>query len=182
MTRLETQRLLLADWQPQDWLAFRPIATDPDVMRHIGTGEPWPDARIQSFVRLQIEQSGRLGFCLWKLLPRAPEASGAPIGFCGLQPLSGTPDIEIGWWLAKACWGRGLATEAATAVLRFGFEHIGLNRIVAIAQPANRASVRIMEKLGMHFECDLIRSQIPVVLYTINHPARQGPEPVFRPA
>lgn len=180
MTRLETERLILADWQPEDWLAFRPIATDPDVMRYIGAGEPWSDARIQGFVRLQVEQSATLGFCLWKLLEKAPEASGTLIGFCGLQPLSGTPDIEIGWWLAKSYWGRGLATEAATAALHFGFEHVGLNRIVAIARPANRASVRIMEKLGMSFERDVVRDAIPVVLYSIDNPARQGSEPQFR--
>ena len=82
--------------------------------------------------------------------------------------------MEIGWWLAKAYWGRGLATEAARAVLRFGFESVGLTRIVAIAQPANRPSVHIMEKLGMSFERGLIRSGVHVVLYSINNPSRQG--------
>src|SRR5205814_1975906 len=110
---LETDRLLIARWEPDDWLAFRPITTDPDVMRYIGRGEPWPDTRIQSFVKLQIEQSEKLGFCLWKLLAKAPPGPRTLIGFCGLQPLSGTPDVEIGWWLVKAYWGRGLATEAA---------------------------------------------------------------------
>jgi ribosomal-protein-alanine N-acetyltransferase len=173
MTRLETKRLLLADWQPEDWLAFRSIATDPDVMRYIGTGKPWPDGRIQRFVASQVEYAVKLGFCLWKLLEKPTMAL---IGFCGLQPLSGTPDIEIGWWLAKSRWGRGLGTEAATAALHFGFEQVGLNRIVAIAQPANRASVRIMEKLNMSFERELIRDSIHIVLYSIANPARPGQE------
>ena len=179
---LETDRLRIARWEPDDWLAFRPIATDPDVIRYIGWSEPWPDARIQSFVNLQIEHSEKLGFCLWKLLAKTPPGPGTLIGFCGLQPLSGTPEVEIGWWLAKACWGRGLATEAARAVLRFGFESVGLARIVAIAQPANRASVRIMEKLGMSFERGLVRKGVPVVLYSVNNPARPSSEPALRSA
>src|SRR5437667_2078265 len=154
MIVLETDRLLIARWEPDDWLALRPIATDPDVMRYIGGGEPWPDTRIQSIVKPQIEQSEKLGFCLWKLLAKAPPGSRTLIGFCGLQPLSETPDVEIGWWLAKAYWGRGLGTEAARAVLSFGFASVGPTRIVAIAQPANRASVHVMEQPGMRFDRD----------------------------
>lgn len=171
MTPPSTRRLRFADWAPQDWAAFRPIATDPDVMRYIGSGTPWPDERVQRFVEAQIGYSAKLGFCLWKLLEKSTLSLA---GFCGLQPLSGTPDIEIGWWLAKTYWGQGLGTEAATTALRFGFESVGLSRIVAIAQPANRASVRIMEKLGMSFERDLVRDGIPVVLYAIDNPARPG--------
>ena len=106
-------------------------------------------------------------FCLWKVLPK----DGSPlVGFCGLQPLPDSPDIEIGWWLARACWGRGLATEAARVALGDGFERAGLARIVSIAQPANTASVRIMRKLGMQFERVADSRGIPVVLYAIERP------------
>ena len=106
-------------------------------------------------------------FCLWKVLPK----DGSPlVGFCGLQPLPDSPDIEIGWWLARACWGRGLATEAARVALSDGFERAGLARIVSIAQPANTASVRIMRKLGMQFERVAESRGIPVVLYAIERP------------
>jgi len=101
-------------------------------------------------------------FCLWKLMPK--EAGGL-IGFCGLQPLPEAEEIEIGWWLARAWWRRGLATEAARAALRDGFERAGLRRIVAIAQPANTASIRIMQKLGMRFERLTESRGIPVVMY-----------------
>jgi len=104
------------------------------------------------------------GFCLWKLLPNEGDRL---IGFCGLQPLPETDEIEIGWWLARACWGRGLATEAARAVLRDGFERAGLQRIVAIAQPANTASIGIMRKLEMRFERISVSRGIPVVLYAL---------------
>ncbi len=132
-------------------------------MRYIGDGAPWPEERSRQFVERQIALYRERGFCLWKLLPG--DRVEALIGFCGLQPLPETEDIEIGWWLARAWWGRGLATEAARAALRDGFERVGLRRIVAIAQPANTASIRIMRKLGMRFECIAEARGIPVVKY-----------------
>jgi RimJ/RimL family protein N-acetyltransferase len=129
-------------------------------MRYIGDGSPWPEERSRQFVERQIALFGERGFCLWKLLK-----DGGPIGFCGLQPLPETDEIEIGWWLARAWWGQGLATEAAREALRDGFERVGLQRIVAIAQPANRASVRIMQKLGMRFDRMTESHGIPVAMY-----------------
>jgi RimJ/RimL family protein N-acetyltransferase len=151
-------------------LEFRAIAADPDVTRYIGDGTPWPEERSRLFVERQIVLFGERAFCLWKLLPRLHRLhrlrnGGGLIGFCGLQPLPETGEIEIGWWLARAWWGRGLATEAARVVLRDGFERAGLERIVAIAQPANTASIGIMRKLGMHFERMTESGGIPVAMY-----------------
>jgi RimJ/RimL family protein N-acetyltransferase len=159
--------LNLCTWEADDWLEFRAIAADPQVMRYIGDGAPWPEERARRFVERQIELFVERGFCLWKLVPRLPDAGGGLIGFCGLQPLPLVEgqEIEIGWWLARACWGRGLATEAARVALRDGFERVGLPRIVAIAQPANTASIGIMRKLGMHFERITEPRGIPVALY-----------------
>jgi RimJ/RimL family protein N-acetyltransferase len=136
-------------------------------MRYIGDGSPWPGERSRLFVERQIELYRERAFCLWKLLPKE---RGGLIGFCGLQPLQDTPDIEIGWWLARAWWGRGLATEAARAALHDGFTRVGLGRIVAIAQPANTASIRIMLKLGMRYERMIEPRGIPVVLYNVEMP------------
>jgi ribosomal-protein-alanine N-acetyltransferase len=94
------------------------------------------------------------------------------IGFCGLQPLDGTAETEIGWWLAHAWWGKGLVTEAARAALRDGFERAGLARIVAVALPANRASVQVMEKLGMKYEREMIHRGFDVVLYATDRLGR----------
>jgi RimJ/RimL family protein N-acetyltransferase len=120
-------------------------------------------------VERQIALFAERGFCLWKLMPRMPEDGGVLIGFCGLQPLPElrleTEQIEIGWWLARAWWGRGLATEAARAALRDGFERVGLQRIVAIAQPANTASIGIMQKLEMRFDRMTQPRGIPVAMY-----------------
>ena len=71
------------------------------------------------------------------------------MGEAGLQYLEAGPDIELGYTLARAAWGRGYATEAARAVLRWGFAGLRLHRIVAVADPANAASLHVLEKLGM---------------------------------
>ncbi|MGA2132033.1 MAG: GNAT family N-acetyltransferase [Bryobacteraceae bacterium] len=156
---------MLGPWQAHDWVDFHAIAADPEVIRYIGDGVPWTQERARQFVARQIALLEERGFCLWKL---APKAGGRLMGFCGLQPLPETGEIEIGWWLARAWWGRGLATEAARAALRDGFERAGLPRIVSIAQPANAASVNIMRKLGMHFERMAEPRGIPVVMYAID--------------
>ena len=174
---MRTERLLFSPWTESDWQALKPIATDPEVMRYISEGLPWPDDRIQEFVERQMACLRERGFCMWRLLEPDIEQM---VGFCGLQPLANTPDIEIGWWLARSHWGRGLATEAARAVLRDGFERAGLDRIVAVAQPANGASRRVMEKLGMRYERDTQHKGIDVVLYAIHaSPGTPGVHPQF---
>ncbi len=167
---METERLLIQDWKPADWELFHPIVTDPEVMRFIGTGEILSDERVQRFIATQISNRASRGFCIWKLIHKASDRL---VGHCGLQKLGNTVDTEIGWLLARDQWGQGLATEAARRVLCFGFEALGLERIVAIAQPDNEASINIMRKLGMgfekktnHGELGLSNAQIEVVLYS----------------
>jgi [ribosomal protein S5]-alanine N-acetyltransferase len=172
---LETARLRLVPWRPEHWLGLRPIARDPEVVRYISDGQLWSDERIQDFVERQVNGFAQRGFCFWRLLPK--ETLGAQdaeqmIGFCGLQPLPETTEIEIGWWLARAWWGKGLATEAAREAMRDAFERIGLERIVAIALPENRASTHVMEKLGMRFERETTNRGFRVVLYAADRPPR----------
>jgi ribosomal-protein-alanine N-acetyltransferase len=161
---LESERLRFATWKEEDWEEFRELTSDPLVVRYLGTGEPWPEARVREFVARQCENWERHRMCLWKLLPRA---SGELIGICGLQRLPEGPDVEIGWWLAPAHWGHGLATEAARHALAYGFKVCNLERIVAIAHPANRDSLRVMERIGMRFEREAVHKGTRVVLYAI---------------
>ncbi len=104
---LETERLILDKWQPSDWEAFRPIATDPQVMRFITGGVPWSDDQIQRFVNGQVQRYAESGYCRWKLFLKP---GGEFIGFCGVGQFRDYPEPEIGWWLAPQYWGRGLAT------------------------------------------------------------------------
>jgi RimJ/RimL family protein N-acetyltransferase len=170
---LETNRLVLSTWQTSDWIALRPIATHVEVMRYITGGVPWTDERIQLFVDHQVKLFSERGFCRWKLLWKP---TGEMIGFCGVGFWGDSLEPEIGWWLAPQHWGRGLATEAARVALRDALERARLDRIISIARPANTASTRIMEKLGLKLEREFEKDGIPLVQYAIH----QQPKP--RPA
>lgn len=168
---LETTRLQLVQWNSEDWLQLKPIAQDPQVMRYISAGRPWTDEQIREFVERQISGFAERGFCFWRLLTKEAGSDGSAgemIGFGGLQQLPATKEIEIGWWLAQAWWNKGLATEAAREAMRDGFQRIGLERIVAVAIPENRASIHVMEKLGMRFERETTHRGFRVALYAID--------------
>lgn len=150
MVKVETSRLVLRRWTEEDVPRLAAFNADPEVMRWIGDGstrdEPQTRARIEAMEREWDEK----GHGLFAVEVRA---TGQLAGFTGLTvPLflpEILPSVEIGWRLGRPFWGRGLATEAATAVLRFGFRDRGLEEIVSIAQVGNDASERVMEKLGM---------------------------------
>ncbi|HLK20362.1 MAG TPA: GNAT family N-acetyltransferase [Bryobacteraceae bacterium] len=161
---IETNRLTLDHWQSSDWIEFRPIATDPQVMRYITGGVPWTDEQIRNFVDRQITLFAARGFCRWKLL-RKPDRKLA--GFCGVGFWRDAPDPEIGWWLERESWGQGLATEAAQAALQHAFQATDHPRIISVARPENAASIRIMEKLGMKFDREFSSDGLQLVRYAI---------------
>lgn len=161
---IETQRMRLSRWQPCDSVAFRPIAQDPLVMRYVNSGEPWSDAKVREFIARQMQNITQNGFSFWKI-QRKPD--GRLIGLCGLQALrlGSRWEVEIGWWLTPRNWGRGLASEAASAVMREALQTLNIERIVAIAIPENYASRRIMQKIGMRYERNVRHRGFDVVLY-----------------
>jgi RimJ/RimL family protein N-acetyltransferase len=172
MTFMETERLRMDCWDPADVAGeiatFRRIATDSQVMRYINNGNPWTEARMREFVEKQVRQFAALRLCYWKLISKeANEFS----GICGLQPLAETGEPEIGWWLAPPYWGKGLATEAAQAALRYGFAQPGIDHVVAVAVPENRASTHVMEKLGMTHEKDFMHYGYLHAFYSISKQA-----------
>lgn len=136
-------------------------------MRYINGGVPWADERIQMFVSREVELFPERGFCRWTLLLKPAQEM---IGFCGVGLWGDAIDPEIGWWLARQYWERGLATEAARIALHDAFERAGLERIISIARPANTASTRIMEKLGLTLECEFEKDGVRLVRYAIERP------------
>lgn len=126
------------------------INADPDVMRWIRDGSVRDQQQTRDGIEAWEHEWETKGFGLFALEERA---TGRMVGFTGLAVPHFLPEllpaIEVGWRLGRAHWGQGLATEAATAAVRFGFEDRRLERIVSVAQVGNDASERIMVKLGM---------------------------------
>ena len=150
---LETERLRFRDWNAADLAPFHSLCADPSVMQFVGDGEPWLLEDTEQFIERAREMSRTLGFCQWPVINKT---NSAVIGFCGFIPAS--DGAEIGWRMSKEYWGRGLATEAARAVLKHGFETLGFQRVIATVQSPNRASIRVVEKLGMQPESSFQRN------------------------
>lgn len=145
---LQTERLILRRWVSADRKPFAGMNSDPEVMKYFPSVLSREESdeladRIEEHVVTH-------GFGLWAL-EISDLASFA--GFVGLSmpgfEASFTPCVEIGWRLARAYWGHGYATEAASATLAFGFDELRLDQIVSFTVPGNARSRRVMEKLGM---------------------------------
>jgi ribosomal-protein-alanine N-acetyltransferase len=149
--QIETERLLLRPFARDDLDEFASINADADVMRYIGDGKTQTRAQTEMRLNAILEHWAQHGFGLWAVVDRA---SNTLVGFCGLQYLDNTAEIEIGYRLAKQFWGMGFATEAAAATLRYAFEVLGLDRIVAVVQPENFASQSVIEKIGLGYVRD----------------------------
>jgi RimJ/RimL family protein N-acetyltransferase len=145
---LETPRLQFRRFTPDDLHALASIRSDPDVMKYIGTGRTESIDEVQAKLAKVTAHWEQHGFGYWALIEKA---SSKLAGWCGLSYLEDTEDIEIGYGLAKAYWAKGLATEAAAAVIKYGFVQLRLERIVAVAYPQNIPSQVIMKKLGMKY-------------------------------
>ncbi len=174
--RIATDRLVIRPWEPADEPAFRQMVADPEMMRYISHGQPWSEERIGEFFARQRRHLATRGHCLGPLIEKA---TGRVAGLSGLQPMGTTDDVEIGWWVMRDLWGRGYGAEAGAGALRYAWETLGRRRITAVAFPENRPSIRIMEKLGFHFErratgreLGLAAPDIEVVVYAIERGER----------
>jgi [ribosomal protein S5]-alanine N-acetyltransferase len=163
-----TARLRIRPWRAEDRPMLARMVHDPDMMRYITLGRTWSDEEIDELLERQARHLGKHGVCFG-----AVELAGAGevIGLVGLQPHD-DGQFELGWWIWKEHWGRGYATEAAWAFVAHAREVMGLDRLVAVIDPPNAASVRVAEHLGMRFEClksarDTIakRPDVPIAYY-----------------
>jgi RimJ/RimL family protein N-acetyltransferase len=146
---LETERLRLRAWAETDRELFAEINNDPTVM------EFFPFRRTRAEADALFDRNNRnifeTGFGFFALALRENDA---PVGFCGLartdlEPHLPDGTVEIGWRLALRHWGKGYVTDAARALLDYGFGERKLREIVAIAVPANTRSTAVMKRIGM---------------------------------
>ncbi len=151
---LQTARLVLRPFALSDAAHVQRLAGVHEVARMTANiPHPYPDGAAQSWIR-GLEHSRSQGIMNASELVFAvtDAASGALLGAVGLVQIPAHARAELGYWIAHPQWGRGYATEAARAVLEFGFGTLGLERIDATYMTGNPASARVMQKLGMVFE------------------------------
>ncbi|TWD84217.1 RimJ/RimL family protein N-acetyltransferase [Kribbella amoyensis] len=147
MPELRTERLTLRRWQESDLAPWAAMNADPEVREHLGAAltREQSDASVALFQ----EEFDQRGYGWWAVEVRE---TGEFVGFAGLDrvedhlPFTG---IEIGWRLARSAWGHGYATEAARAVLAFGFDTLGLPEILALTTATNLRSQAVMRRIGM---------------------------------
>lgn len=151
MPTLETARLILRPFVQSDLAALAEIFADHRVMRYLPAGQGISRERTQAALSRYIESWEPRGHGLNAVIEKANQRL---IGHCGLVQLDYTDEIELAYGFAHSHWGQGYATEAARACVGFGFEMLKLGQIVAIVVPANTASQRVLEKLGMQYVRD----------------------------
>jgi len=173
MKILETDRLILRHLELADLDDLYALYCDPDMVRYI------PDASHSlEETRAELE---------WHMhgYPRHPELglwatvlkeTNALLGHCGLLPwtIDGRDEVEVAYMIDKAYWGQGLGTEAAQAILNYGFQRLGLPRLICLIDADNAASIKVAEKIGMRFEREGEDQLGPFQIYAQANPLLQS--------
>lgn len=159
-----------------DGLAMRPILVsdldalvgiwaDPEVTRFLPSrGVPISGERTEKALTSFLEHWEKRGYGVWAIVSTS---SSEMIGYCGLRYLDELGEVEVFYGLAKAYWGRGIATQAVKAAISYGFNVANLDRIIALTLPENQASRRVMEKAGLHYEKQVHIFNLDALYYSI---------------
>lgn len=148
-TLIETERLLLREITLDDKEALFKLHSDPAVQKY--TGEPVVESieEIEKAIRTRIDDYGKYGFGRWATFLKNGMQF---VGWAGLAYLPEFDEIDLGYRFLPEYWGLGIATEASRAILTYGFDSLKIRKIIAIALKENKASIRVMEKVGMEFD------------------------------
>ncbi len=164
---IETGKLLLRRFQPSDLGALSRLMGDPEVMRFLGreAGQTLSPLETEKLLASLISEWDRQSFGRFAILDNGTEQF---VGVCGWKRFEGAADApELLYVLGKEHWGRELAVEAAAACLRYGFEELGMQRVVALTRPEHAASRRVLEKLGMRCEGEGVYYGVKAARYAV---------------
>lgn len=139
---LATDRLRVRSFRRDDLDAYAEIVADPEVMRYLGG--PLTRSQARAYIERSLEHERTFGFGRYGVV-----RDGGLIGMCGYAPVRDY--VDLGYRFTRSSWGNGFATEAARAVIDYGFSVLGLHEIVAMALIDNTDSIRVIEKLGFTF-------------------------------
>ena len=151
-TILETERLLLREFTPDDALDVFNLNDDYEVIRYTGDVGFKSVEAARTFL-INYNHYQLYGFGRWACILKSDKQV---LGWCGLKFMPEKGEYDLGYRFSKKYWGHGYATEAARASLHYGFTTLGLLEIVGRAAKANLASIRVLEKLGMKYHQDIL--------------------------
>lgn len=164
---LETERLVLRHFTMADAPLIYELNKDADVVRY--TGDPIKDIphAEQVLTNTILPQYSLYNYGRWAVHEKS---TGLFIGWCGLKYRPERQEIDLGYRFKKTAWGKGYATEAAVACIKYGFEKLDLKRIVGRAVPENKASLSVLEKCGMQYIGDDLVDNHLAKTYEIHNP------------
>ena len=162
---IHTERLIIRPFEERDIELSYQLNLDEEVSRYTGDGGVVSykeiERRIKENVWGDYEQMG------YGRMAVEHRETGEFMGFTGLKYLNDLKRVDIGFRFAQKWWGKGYATESALPFLEFGFETLNLPEIIAMVLPENKASIRVLEKLGLTFEQETIEDDMNVYIYSI---------------
>jgi RimJ/RimL family protein N-acetyltransferase len=165
---LQTERLILRPFRPDDFASYAAMSADPEVMRYIAPPQDESTA-FRSFCSVVGHWEVR-GYGCWALEERS---TGRFIGRAGLFKWGRFPEIEIGYLLERAAWGKGYAFEAAARSLRYAHER-GLRGLMAVIEEGNAASIRVVERLGARLDREAMVDDHRLRFYIFRDPEDRG--------
>ena len=160
---LETKRLIIRKFTIDDVEDSYQMNLDPEITRYTNDGGVQTKEEIHHRIKNHVlADYNKYGYGRWAV-DLKPE--NRFIGFCGLKFISELNEVEVGYRFLQDYWGLGIATEAATPVVHYGFEQLELNRIIGLVMPENIASIRVLEKLGFAYEKNIMEEGESIQCY-----------------
>jgi ribosomal-protein-alanine N-acetyltransferase len=162
---IDTARLRLRPLEAADVDDLHHVFVDAGVRKYLWDDEVIPRERTASIVETSIASFDAHGFGLWAVRRKD---DGTLVGFCGFWHFHEPPQLELLYGLAPSAWHQGLATEAAAAMIRYGFDTLSFTRVDASTDGPNVASVRVMERAGMTFWKREMTNGLDTIYYSIS--------------
>ncbi len=174
---IETERLLLRMFEDRDLdSAFR-LFNDDDVQKYLSPENRRTRERMKITLQNFVGRWTERGFGLWCV---GEKCGGEMLGYCGFQYFDETPEVEIMFAFFKDYWGRGFATEAANACLKFAFQELAPAKVSAVTHPENMASRYVLEKIGMVYEERMAHYGMDTVTYSISRCRFKPSEDIYK--
>jgi len=168
MTILETARIQLREFTPEDADALVRVLSDPETMRYYPA--PYDRAGVEHWIERNRQRYQDDGVGLWAMeLKKTNEL----VGDCGIicQQVEGEYLYEIGYHLRRDLWGQGLATEAAIACRDWAFAHLKTERLISLIRPENLPSRRVAERNGMTVWKEINWPEFTHYVYSVEKPS-----------